>query len=272
MQERRQPLEWSIEAEEAIKRVPFFVRKRVRARVEEEARKGGKSVISLTDVRLTQKRYLTRMSEEIKGYQLETCFGSGGCLNRAVEGDTLLGRLEEVLKGAELRRFLETRVKEDLKHHHEFRVALADCPNACSQPQIRDMGVMGALEPAVTRMPCSICHRCEAVCIEKALSIRDDEGLPLIDSERCVRCGKCVQVCPTGTLATGRKGYRVQLGGKLGRHPRLAKELPDLYSEEDVLEILRKCIRIYKEKSEKGERFSDIFWQEGVQETFVEGP
>ena len=30
---------------------------------------------------------------------------------------------------------------EDLKFHHEFRVTVADCPNSCSQPQIKDIGI-----------------------------------------------------------------------------------------------------------------------------------
>jgi hypothetical protein len=66
---------WMPQAEEAIKKVPFFVRKRVRARVEKEAMEAGKQTVSLADVKATQARYLTRMSSEIKGYQIETCFG-----------------------------------------------------------------------------------------------------------------------------------------------------------------------------------------------------
>jgi len=34
-------MEWTPEAEDAVKKVPFFVRKRVKARVEKEAREAG---------------------------------------------------------------------------------------------------------------------------------------------------------------------------------------------------------------------------------------
>ncbi|MGD8446927.1 MAG: PCP reductase family protein, partial [Desulfobacterales bacterium] len=71
-------MEWSREAENAVKKIPFFVRKRVRARVENEAREAGKSSVSLADVKTTQARYLQRMSSEIKGYQVDGCFGPGG--------------------------------------------------------------------------------------------------------------------------------------------------------------------------------------------------
>jgi len=49
-------VKWSTEAEEAVRKVPFFVRKRVRARVEQEARTAGRKAISLADVRTTQQR------------------------------------------------------------------------------------------------------------------------------------------------------------------------------------------------------------------------
>ncbi|MDP6178566.1 MAG: PCP reductase family protein, partial [Desulfatiglandales bacterium] len=90
-------MKWTLEAQAAITKIPFFVRKKVRARVEGEARKAGKTTVSLSDVRLTQKRYLARMSDEVKGYQMETCFGAGGCPNRAIDSDKLVERLEEVL-------------------------------------------------------------------------------------------------------------------------------------------------------------------------------
>jgi hypothetical protein len=129
-------MNWTAEAEDAIKKVPFFVRKRVRARVEKEAAAAGSPVVSLADVKTTQARYRANMSLEIKGYQIETCFGLCGCPNRAMISD--------------------------------------------------------------------------------------------------------------------------QLGGKLGRHPQLAKELPGVYSEERVRRSVKDCIRSYKENSKHGKRFAQI--------------
>ena len=72
-------MEWTKEADESIQKVPFFVRKRVRARVEKEAKDAAKKVITHADVKATQVRYLSGMATEIKGYQIDTCFGPGGC-------------------------------------------------------------------------------------------------------------------------------------------------------------------------------------------------
>ena len=60
-------MKWTSEAEDALKKVPFFVRKKVRARVQEEALQNGKRRVTLADVEATRKRYLTGMQSEIKG-------------------------------------------------------------------------------------------------------------------------------------------------------------------------------------------------------------
>jgi anaerobic sulfite reductase subunit C len=258
-------MHWTPEAEAAVKKVPFFVRKRVRARVEDDARLQGKVVISLPDVKATQKRYLTQMSAEIKGYQVEACFGSSGCPNRAMADDGLIGRIESLLQSEDLLGFLKATVASDLKFHHEFRVAVADCPNACSQPQIKDIGIIGACRPAVSDEPCTGCQACLNACKENALGLDDDHEAPQIDWQRCVACGQCIEVCPSATLVAGRKGYRVQLGGKLGRHPQLARELPGLYAAHEVLDIISACIRLYKSKSTAGQRFGDILSEADVQ-------
>ncbi len=251
-------MKWSPEADAAIRKVPFFVRKRVRARVEEDAARAGKKTVSLADVKTTQARYLSNMASEIKGYQLETCFGPGGCPNRAVVSDGLLEQIEALMKKEDLLAFLRQRVKGDLKFHHEFRIALADCPNACSQPQIKDIGIIGACTPRLTQEPCSQCEACLEACREDAIALDGGPAHPQIDFSRCLHCGKCIPACPTGTIAEDAKGFRVQLGGKLGRHPQLARELPGIYSPQQVLQIVTACLRFYKQHSRHGERFGQI--------------
>ena len=251
-------MKWMPEAEEALKKVPFFVRKRFRARVEKEAQEAAKSVVSLTDVKATQAHYLSSMSSEIKGYQIETCFGPSGCPNRAIISDKLLSRIEAEVKEHDLLGFLKQAVEGDLKFHHEFRITLADCPNACSQPQIKDIGIIGACAPVVTGEPCSMCEACVEVCREDAIRIDAEKEVPLIDADLCLKCAKCIPGCPTGTLVEGQKGFRIQLGGKLGRHPQLARELPGIYDENAVIEIVKDCLSFYKNSSKHGERFGHI--------------
>ena len=262
-------MKWTPEAENAVKKVPFFVRKRVKSRVEKEASEAGKNIITLAEVKSTQVRYLSNMETDIKGYQIDICFGPNGCANRAMEGEPLLEQLTLLLKRADLLSFLKERVTGKLKFHHEIRITLAECPNACSQPQIKDIGIIGACLPEITKEPCSGCGDCVAVCKEKAVIFGEDNSMPLLDDNACLACGQCIEPCPTGTISVGQRGYRVLLGGKLGRHPRLARPLPGIYSQTEALDIVAYCIDFYKNHSLHGERFAEIFTDSAFEELSI---
>ncbi len=252
-------MQWTQDAENAVKKVPFFVRKKVRARVESQVAAANKKVVTLADVKTAQQRYLQSMSAEIKGYQIDTCFGPSGCPNRAVHSEDLLEKIEHMMASADMLAFLKQHVKGDLKFHHEFRISLAECPNACSQPQIKDIGIIGAVVPEITTHPCTLCGACEEICPDQAIVLNPAREKPDIDMQACMSCKKCIAVCPTDTLEEQERGFRVQLGGKLGRHPQLARELPGIYSQEKVLDIIQYCISIYKQNSRGGKRFAQIF-------------
>jgi anaerobic sulfite reductase subunit C len=249
-------MKWSKEAEEAVSRVPLFVRKRVKRRVEEEATRCKASEVTLQHVLTCQQRFLNRMEEDVKGYQVETCFGSSGCPNRAVISEGLPETLEMLLSRRDLRSFLRLRVKGPLKMHHEFRLSISDCPNACSRPQIVDIGLIGACIPEIMEEPCSECGVCTKACRENAIFVQN--GQPSISESKCLLCGQCAKACPTGTLKEGKKGYRVLVGGKLGRHPRLAEELSGIFSQDEALKIVEKCLDLYQERSVHGERLGEI--------------
>ena len=182
-------MKWTDEAEAAVKRVPFFVRKRVRTRVEKEAAAAGQTGVTLADVKATQARYLNKMSSEVKGYQVDACFGSGGCPRRAMDSEALLEKIENLMSAANLLDFLKSRVPGDLKFHHEFRISIADCPNACSQPQIKDVGILGAATPEITTTPCSACGGCTDACKEDAVELTPKGAIQAIEFDHCVHCG-----------------------------------------------------------------------------------
>ncbi len=252
-------MKWTSEAETSLKKVPFFIRKKVKSRIEKQTAKAGKHLVSMADVNTAKARFLNSMESEIKGYQLDACFGRNGCSNRANESEGLFERLEALFKQEDLLSHLKQRVNGDIKFHHELRITLADCPNACSQPQIKDMGIIGAVLPCTTEHECSICNACVEICREDAVLINHQEKRPTIDFDRCLECGQCVIACPTGTIEGKVKGFRVQLGGKLGRHPKLAEELPGIYNEDEVIDIARGCIDFYRKNSRRGERFAELY-------------
>ncbi len=57
-------------------------------------------------------------------------------------------------------------------------------------------------EPALRRNRCLRCGRCVKICPQNAISLTDDlpaaAGLPLTDPEKCTLCGECIETCPGG--------------------------------------------------------------------------
>ncbi|CCK82384.1 4Fe-4S dicluster domain-containing protein [Desulfobacula toluolica] len=253
-------MKWSRKADDEIKKVPFFVRKKVKKKVESFAVQKGKTLVGLSDVTELKKKFLSRggMEKEIKGYEVSTCFGSSGCPNTANSCTRLAADIEIIFEKENLLAFLKANVSGDLKFHHEFRVVLADCPNACSRPQIVDIGIIGAIFPGICDEPCTFCGNCVDVCDENAITLDKGDVIPLIGDEHCLMCGKCITACPGGTLQQKEKGFRVMLGGRLGRHPRLAMEVVGLHTHDDVLHIVQSCLKLYKKNSKNGQRFSHI--------------
>jgi anaerobic sulfite reductase subunit C len=250
-------ISWNPDAEQVLRRVPFFVRHRVRKKVEEEVAAAGRTRVTVADLEESKKRQLQRLGEGVKGYTLETCFGGSGCQNAVVDFPELLSRLEELLERADLLSFLRNHLGERLKLHHQFRVTLADCPNSCSQPQIKDIGIVGEVEIQSEPEACSGCGECAALCEESAVTLEDDR-LVGIDGESCVRCGACSRVCPTEALKTGRGSYRVLVGGKLGRHPQLGRELARGVDADQVVALVSQIVEVYKADARKGERLGAV--------------
>jgi dissimilatory sulfite reductase (desulfoviridin) alpha/beta subunit len=258
-------MKWTGEAEEAVSRVPFFVRKRVKKRVEEEAGRLASGEVTIDHVRTCQKKYFSNMEEEVKGFQVETCFGPSGCPNRAITENGMGGRVERLLAGKDLKSFLKEKVKGPLKIHHEFRISISDCPNACSRPQIADIGLIGANRPEVSDSPCTGCGACVESCRENAVILKDIESVPHIDYTKCLSSGKCISACPSGTLRSVETGWRILIGGKLGRHPQLARELNGIFSSDQALLVIEKAIDFYMAHNLAGERFGEVINRTGIE-------
>ncbi len=253
-------MKWAVEAEAAIKNVPFFIRKKVRQRVEAHAQSCGKKEVGLEDVTSLKKQFLSKggMEKEVRGYDISTCFGGEGCPNSANSCAKLLVGIAALMSDADILSFLKHSVPGDLKFHHEFRVSLSGCPNACSRPQIVDIGIIGAARPVAGKKECTQCMACVDACPDRAICLDKIKEHPVIDPDLCLLCGKCITACPTSTIEESERGFRVLLGGRLGRHPRLAMEVPGIQSRQKVLAIVENCLTFYKTHSTNGQRFSKI--------------
>lgn len=261
-------MKWDDAADAAIRRIPVSERRKVKARTETAVLKAGKNIVTLPDVEGIGHGFAESDTHSSEGYRFDVCGGEGTCPSRAhgqVDDDSmqLAWQIRTLLDAEDPGAFLKQQVNGPLRPHHAFRVSLSACPNACSQPQIKDIGIVAAAVPVLTENACIMCGACENACRESAVFVDVDAESPVVDLERCISCGSCIAVCPTGKIDAGQSGYRVMIGGKLGRHPRLADELPGIHDAETVLFIMKWCMAEYREKGRRGRRFAQIVAKDG---------
>ncbi len=152
--------------------------------------------------------------------------------------------------------FVRAAVGGPLLHHHAFRIAVAACPNGCSRPHVADVGFIRACTPELDPTLCTRCGLCVRVCPDDAISL--DRLGPVFDREQCMECGLCVAKCREQALACRTMGYRIVLGGKLGRHPRLATEIPEVFTVEQGGAVVEVCLALYMRHYARGVRFGSL--------------
>lgn len=190
------------------------------------------------------------MQDGKKSYILDHC--RVHCANAAHGWENLYEILSAELEQMDLEGMLKEKFPKVL-YHHLPKVALAGCPNGCSQPLIKDIGIIGYVVPEVNKDLCTGCRVCVKTCLEKAIVLKDG---PQIDFDRCLACGDCIRVCPAEALSPGEKGWKLYTGGRVGRHPRFAEFMGAEGSEETVAEWVKNVLLAYAEQGEKGERLT----------------
>lgn len=193
-----------------------------------------------------------------KEFVIEACRGAQSCPHRAVDGAALARGLRQALEALSPAARIQAKLApgQPIRAHDCLRVSMSCCPNGCSRPQIADIGFIGAAGIGVTTEPCLQCGACLEACRENALSL-DTQG-PTLDETLCLRCGACAKACPSGSLAVTHTGWRAMLGGRLGRHPRLARELPGLLTEGQAVDLAVRCLNLHLDQSRRGERFGAL--------------
>jgi dissimilatory sulfite reductase (desulfoviridin) alpha/beta subunit len=188
-------------------------------------------------------------------------FTNQGCPRAALPAPGLALEIEHRLEAEGWPAVLERQIKKP-KAHERLRIALAACPNGCSRPHIHDFALIGAKNP-VFPTQCSLCGACVAACPDKALSLEPDHEAPYPDHDLCLQCGRCINVCPQGLIKTGSTGWKILVGGRLGRHPRLAEKLPGLWKTHAALDILSLLIAAVGRYDLTRVRISDVFQELG---------
>ncbi len=182
---------------------------------------------------------------------ITSCVGFPRCPQALVNSQELAKKID--------RRFF------DLELPTKIKIAISGCPNACSKPQINDIGIMGVVKPEIIPENCNACGICVRKCKEAAISIVNAHAE--IDFTKCVYCGECIGACPKNAAASEHRGYTVFIGGNIGRHPRLAYKILDMAEEEAVLRVVENIVELLREKGQRKERLGRLIERLGPGES-----
>ena len=182
----------------------------------------------------------------------------------AGRGGALLAALRGAMENSGWPAFAAEKTGGVIRRHDAFSVALAGCANACSNPHIADLGLVAVWRPEINAPACAgklACAKgdaaapCAAACPESAVKFVSRK--PSIDRKTCLDCGRCIKACPHLALSSGPRGWRVYVGGRLGRHPRLAAAMPGLVQSRELPQILAACLDLHMKHHRPGTRFGD---------------
>lgn len=198
------------------------------------------------------------------GLVVTACRGTEGCEMRALDPTGLPARLHAALMALDFGAGLARLLGRPPRRHELFTVSLSCCPNACSRPQIADVGLIAAARPRADPAACTRCGACAGACQENAVVLAPSGQVEAIDELSCLGCAACIRACPSGALSPGRSGWRVQLGGRLGRRPRLAEELPGLHAPEEAVALAARAAQYLLAHARPGQRLGDLAARRGA--------
>ena len=139
-----------------------------------------------------------------ESFEIKLCGGARGCPLTLTDIESLGQKIHDLVKKSAWPKFFEKHASGPILYHSKLKIAIAGCPNACSEPQIRDVGLIAQEKPLLQPELCDVCSVCFNTCKEDAIRIVDDIG-PIFN-DNCISCGQCIMACPSEVLIQDKKG------------------------------------------------------------------
>ena len=121
-----------------------------------------------------------------------------------------------------------------------LRIAVSGCTYMCNSPLLNDIGIIGRIQPLRTPGLCTGCGTCMEYCKEGAISLKD--GISVLDESKCVQCGICIHSCLYRLLKSEYDHYQITVGGRRGANPCIGRELVNVETEEEVVEVVDRIV------------------------------
>ncbi|MCL5104231.1 MAG: 4Fe-4S binding protein [Armatimonadetes bacterium] len=281
-------MNWNEDARSSLAKAPFFVRGMITKRVEKHVLEHGRETVTLADLKELRASVMGESDEQARlggltseqiasvvrnsrpqlvaderTYEVKVC-NLAGCPRELFDARSLAEKMVGVIEESGVPEAVARRVSGPILRHHRLTVSISGCPNSCSQPQIADFGVQGRARPVIGNGICSGCGACVRACAEAAVMVT--RKTPVFAAARCIDCGDCIRACPSQAITTWEYGFSALIGGKLGRHPQLARTLFGFTDERTLLSALRITCGIFASELKPGERLANAIDRIGLEE------
>ena len=180
-------------------------------------------------------------SERDEIVNIVACPGTNRCKFANIDTISLAMKLDEKLFGKEM--------------PIKLRISISGCPYACTSPILNEIGITGRKKPHRTPGLCTGCGHCAEFCRESAIEVKN--GAAVVIDGKCFQCGVCIESCPFKLIDVETQGYRITVGGRRGRHPKLGRELVEVETEEEVVVIIEKLSYWIYRRAWSGRLLSD---------------
>lgn len=140
--------------------------------------------------------------------------------------------------------------REVFPHDFHFKIAVTGCPNDCIKAHMQDFGIICTTEPQYEASRCISCEACVKTCKKRVTGALEVEKYNIKkDKDKCIGCGECILVCPTGALTRSESVfYRLVIMGRTGKkNPRIAMTFLKWASEDVIIQVVKNSYR-YVEK------------------------
>lgn len=148
--------------------------------------------------------------------------------------------------------------------HGKFKISFAGCHSDCTRAKNADIGFVGEVEPKWDEKKCIGCGLCAKACLERAIVSEKETGQPVYTLSKCIFCGDCIKTCPTSAWHHGRVGCGLYVGGRWGRHPRMADFISHLFPLKNIMPVIRRTIEWYIKNGQKRERIGNTIDRVGI--------
>ena len=104
---------------------------------------------------------------------------------------------------------------------------------------------------------CNGCKKCSVIEACPVNAVKLEDGVAVIDPDRCTNCGRCIGHCHFDALDEGKPGFKIYIGGRWGKNVAQGRALSKIFeTKEEALDVIEKAILLYREQGKTGERFA----------------